>query len=79
VLVADFESMSREELDEVAKIRQLGWFGTVFTVGRTSMAIRNALHIERVFPAPLQRNALRAAVGALSHEAQTLRVAKISG
>lgn len=79
VLVADFESMSRDELDKVAQIRQLGWFGMVFTVGRTSMAIRNTLHIERVFPTPLQRNALKAAIAGVSHEAQTLRIARIMG
>lgn len=77
VLVADFDLMTTSDLQVLHAIRQQGWFGTVFGLGKVSMALRRSLQIERVFAAPLPRRALRAALASLSHDARTMRIARV--
>jgi hypothetical protein len=77
VLVADFDLISVPELQQLHGMRQQGWFGTVFGLGRVSMALRRSLQIDRVFAAPYQRHALRAALQTLSHDARTMRIARV--
>lgn len=77
VLVADFDLITTAELQLLHAIRQQGWFGTVFGLGKVSMALRRSLQIERVFSIPLPRHGLRAALASLSHDARTMRLARV--
>ncbi len=77
VLVADFDLITTSELQVLHAIRQQGWFGTVFGLGKVSMALRRSLQIERVFSIPLPRHGLRAALASLSHDARTMRIARV--
>jgi hypothetical protein len=76
-LVADFDTISTPELQLLHAIRQQGWFGTVYGLGKVSMALRRSLQIERVFAAPYPRHGLRAALATVSHDARTMRIARV--
>jgi hypothetical protein len=75
--VADFDLITTPELQVLHAIRQQGWFGTIFALGKVSMALRRSLQIERVFAAPLPIHGLRAALAGLSHDARTMRLARV--
>jgi hypothetical protein len=75
VLIADFDAVSTHELVRLHALRQDGWFGTVFGLGRVPMALRKSLSIERVFAAPLPRHGLRAALPTFG--ARTVPIARI--
>lgn len=77
VLVADFDLVTTCELQMLHAIRQQGWFGTVFGLGKVSMALRRSLQIERVFSSPLPRHGLRASLASVSHDARTMRIARV--
>jgi len=77
VFVADFDLITTSELQQLYAMRQQGWFGTVFGLGKVSMALRRSLQIERVFSIPLPRHGLRAALQSLSHDARTMRIARV--
>ena len=53
LLFADFNAMSPGELLHMHRIREEGWFGTVFAIGKTSLLLRSSLRIERVLQLPL--------------------------
>lgn len=75
VLIVDFDKVSTQELVRLHGLRQDGWFGTVFGLGRVPMALRRSLSIERVFAAPFPRHGLRAALP--SFAARTVPIARI--
>jgi len=77
VLVADFDLVATDELQALHAIRQQGWFGTIYGLGKVSMALRKSLQIERVFTAPLPIHGLRAAMARLSHDARTMRLSRV--
>lgn len=78
LLVADFDSLSVAELLQLHVVRERGWFGSVFAIGKVSLALRRSLGIDRVFGIPLQKHALRSALGTLgSHDGATMRIARI--
>jgi hypothetical protein len=77
VLVADFDLITTAELQMLYAIRQQGWFGTVFGLGKVSMALRRTLQIERTFNIPYPRHGLRAALASVSHDARTMRIARV--
>jgi hypothetical protein len=76
-LVADFDTITTPELLLLHGMRQEGWFGTIFGLGKVSMALRRSLLIERTFATPLPRHGLRAALATLSHGARTMRIARV--
>jgi hypothetical protein len=77
VLIADFDLVAVPELQQLHAMRQQGWFGTIFGLGKVSMALRRSLQIERVFAAPYPLHGLRAALALLSHDARTMRIARV--
>lgn len=78
LLVADFDSLSVAELLQLHVVREHGWFGSVFAIGKVSLALRRSLGIDHVFGMPLPKHALRSALGTIGkHDGTTMRIARI--
>ena len=73
ILVIDFDAMSAAEVLELHSIRDRGWFGTIFAIGRVPIGLRKSLRIEQVLGS-LVDNALRVAVSEVGFDAQTRRL-----
>ena len=72
VLVVDFDALGPGELLELHTIRDQGWCGTIFAIGKVPVGIRKSLRIEQVLT---QRdNALRDAVSEIGFDAKTRRL-----
>ena len=73
VLVIDVESISADELRELHRLRDNGWFGTIIAVGAVPEKLRRSLRIDTVLVAPAP-NMLRAAIARLPFEACTTKI-----
>jgi hypothetical protein len=73
ILVIDFDALDPGEVLELHTIREQGWFGTIFALGKVPVGIRKSLRIEQVLDT-LRENALRAAVSDVSFDAKTRRL-----
>jgi hypothetical protein len=73
ILVLDFDSLSAAEVLELHSIRERGWFGTIFALGKVPVDLRKSLRIEQVLGS-LVDNSLRVAVSEVGFDAQTRRL-----
>jgi len=73
ILVVDFDSISAAEVLELHSIRERGWFGTIFALGKVPVELRKSLRIEQVLGS-LVDNSLRVAVSEVGFDAQTRRL-----
>ena len=72
ILVVDFDALGPGEILELHTIRDQGWTGTIFAIGKVPVGIRKSLRIEQVLS---QRdNSLRNAVSEIGFDAQTRRL-----
>ncbi len=71
-LVLDFDALGPGEILELHTIRDQGWCGTIFALGKVPVGIRKSLRIEQVLA---QRDhTLRDAVSEVGFDAQTRRL-----
>jgi len=77
ILVVDFDALDPGAILELHSIRERGWTGTVFALGKVPVGIRKSLHIEQVL-ATLVDNTLRIAVAEIGFEKQTRRLPVLS-
>jgi hypothetical protein len=73
ILVIDFDAIGPGEIMELHTIRERGWTGTIFALGKVPIGIRKSLKIEQVL-ATLVDNALRLAVAEIGFDKQTRRL-----
>ena len=73
ILVIDFDALHPAEILELHTIRDQGWCGTIFALGKVPVGIRKSLRIEQVLDTQ-RENALRAAVGEVGFDAKTRRL-----
>lgn len=73
ILVVDFDAIGPGEIMELHAIRERGWTGTIFALGKVPVGIRKSLRIEQVL-ATLVDNSLRLAVAEIGFENQTRRL-----
>lgn len=73
ILIADFDAMSPVDIVELHTIRERGWFGTLYAVGKVAPPLWRSLRIERVLPA-LEAGTLRSELARTPFENQTLRI-----
>jgi hypothetical protein len=73
ILVIDFDALHPAEILELHTIRDQGWCGTIFALGKVPVALRKSLRIEQVLDTQ-RENALRSAVGDVGFDAQTRRL-----
>jgi hypothetical protein len=73
ILVVDFDALTGAEVLELHAIRERGWFGTIFAIGKVPVALRKSLRIEQVL-ATLVDNALRGAIAEVGFDATTRRL-----
>ncbi len=78
LLFADLQAMTPAEILHLHSIREQGWFGSVFALGKTSIALCQSMRIERVLTAPLLRSTLRQALAGASHSTQTIRMKAVT-
>jgi hypothetical protein len=77
ILVVDFDSLHPGEILELHAIRDRGWTGTIFALGKVPHELRKSLRIEQVL-GKLVDNALRVAVSDVGFDAQTRRLPIVS-
>lgn len=77
LLFADFDAMTPAEILHLHTIREQGWFGSVFALGKTTLALCSSMRIERILTTPLLRSSLRDAVDCGSHATQTIRMKRV--
>jgi hypothetical protein len=73
ILVLDFDALSGGEILELHTIREQGWCGTIFAIGKVPVGIRKSLRIETTLDTLID-NALRLAVSELGFDAKTRRL-----
>ena len=73
ILVVDFDALGPGEIMELHSVRERGWTGTIFALGKVPIGIRKSLRIEQVL-ATLVDNALRLAVAEIGFDKQTRRL-----
>jgi hypothetical protein len=73
ILVIDFDAIGPGEIMELHTVRERGWTGTIFALGKVPIGIRKSLRIEQVL-ATLVDNALRLAVAEIGFDKQTRRL-----
>ena len=73
ILVVDFDSLHPAEILELHSIRDRGWTGTLFALGKVNTALRKSLRIEQVL-VRLVDNALRGAISEVGFDAQTRKL-----
>ena len=73
ILVIDFDAIGPGEILELHTIRDQGWCGTIFAIGKVPVGIRKSLRIEQVL-GKLVDNSLRGAVAEVGFDAQTRRL-----
>ncbi len=59
MLVIDLDTLSGGELFHIHRIREAGWGGPVFALGKIPISLRASLGIERTLPPPYIEDALR--------------------
>ncbi|MBA3503996.1 MAG: hypothetical protein M4D80_23535 [Myxococcota bacterium] len=77
ILVIDFDVLPAGELLELHSVRERGWTGTIFAIGKVPVSIRKSLRIEQVLSTPVDY-ALRGAVTDVAFDAKTRRLPIIS-
>ena len=73
ILVIDFDTLHPAEILELHTIRDQGWCGTIFAVGKVPIGLRKSLRIEQVLDTH-RENSLRNAVGDVGFDAKTRRL-----
>jgi hypothetical protein len=73
ILVIDFDALHPAELLELHTVRDQGWCGTIFALGKVPVGLRKSLRIEQVIDTQ-RENALRNAVGDVGFDAKTRRL-----
>jgi hypothetical protein len=73
ILVIDFDAMHPGEVLELHSIRERGWTGTIFAIGKVPVGIRKSLRIEQVLGV-LVDSSLRIAVTDVGFDAKTRRL-----
>lgn len=73
ILVVDFDALGPGEIMELHTVREHGWTGTIFALGKVPVGIRKSLRIEQTL-ATLVDNALRLAVAEIGFDRQTRRL-----
>jgi hypothetical protein len=73
ILVLDFDALGPGEILELHTIREQGWCGTIFAIGKVPVGIRKSLRIEQIMHT-LVDNSLRIAVSEVGFDKQTRRL-----
>ena len=73
ILVLDFDALHPAEVLELHKIRERGWCGTIFALGKVPVGTRRSLRIEQVLGL-LVEDSLRSAVSEVGFDAKTRRL-----
>jgi hypothetical protein len=73
ILVIDFDAIPAGELLELHSVRERGWTGTIFAIGKVPVSIRKSLRIEQVLSTRVE-SALRVAVTEVGFDTQTRRL-----
>jgi hypothetical protein len=73
ILVIDFDALGAGEILELHAVRDRGWTGTIFALGKVPAELRKSLRVEEVLT-KLAPNALREAVSEVGFDAQTRRL-----
>lgn len=73
LLVIDVDAIPPAELLELHAIREGGWFGTIYALGKVPVALRRSLRIDHVLAKPVD-HVLRGAVDDLGFDARTRKL-----
>jgi hypothetical protein len=72
ILVVDIDALHPAEVLELHKVREQGWTGTIFALGKVNPELRKSLRIDQVLM--LVDNSLRVAISEIGFDAQTRRL-----